>query len=79
MAELDVAGRCCAAEAVGTSLFICTGENINVGVEFQARRTEVTSAVVMNGIKLKWLKSQNWHSHPPMASQRHSLSFTSFP
>lgn len=52
MAELDLTGRCCTAEPVGTLPFICTGESTNDVVEFQAR-TEVTSAVLMNGIKLK--------------------------
>lgn len=35
---------------MGTLPFICTGESTNDVVEFQARRTEVTSAVLMNGI-----------------------------
>lgn len=47
MAELDLTGRCCTAEPVGTLPFICTGESTNDVVEFQAR-TEVTSAVLMN-------------------------------
>lgn len=38
---------------MGTLPFICTGESTNDVVEFQARRTEVTSAILINGIKLK--------------------------
>lgn len=73
MAELDLAGGCCTVEPVGTLLFICMGESTNDVVDFQARRTEVTSAVFMSKIKLKM--AQESKLAPPVTYGK-STTFT---